>query len=58
MSCQIGVPGIFGGFQSIIFSTKEKVYKILALNNNHGIRHFIQMLRRGESGTSALIGQM
>ena len=24
---------------------------------DHGIRHFVQMLRRGESGTTALIGQ-
>ena len=29
----------------------------ISIKINHGNRHFVQMLRRGESGTSALIGQ-
>ena len=40
----------------MLASEKER-RNIKATNNNHGIRHFVQMLRRGESGTSALIGQ-
>ena len=28
----------------------------ISIKINHGIRRFVQMLRRGESGTSALIG--
>ena len=29
----------------------------ITIKINRGVRHFVQMLRRGESGTSALIGQ-
>ena len=29
----------------------------ISVKINYGMRHFVQMLRRGETGTSALIGQ-